>query len=303
MFVYRAFDLTIHSEVALPQLLPGKGPPDIVIRREAISEEEFHGRHNGRSVVVGDFPGYLRFIAAEGRELLYDPAPGVPEEVYRVYLIGLTLSSLLRQRGLLVLHASCVTDGERALSFVGNCGWGKSTTANYFHQRGYALLSDDITAIDLDQPSPVVLPGFPLVKLRPQAAEWFEPDLNTLPLLHAQTNRRIRGADLTFCSEPQPLARVYLLEPKHAEQSAVVRLPGRQVILELIQHAQFNNGFAHPMAAAHHLKQCEDLGRRVPVRRLRRPYGMEALPEIFDVVEQDLLGEAEALPSSEEVTS
>ena len=288
MHVYQAFGLTIHSEVALPQLLLGSGPPDITIRREEITDEVFRTHHDGGGTVAGDFPGYLRFVAAEGRELMFDPVPGVPEEVFRVFLLGLTLSALLRQRGLLVLHGSCVTDGEHAISFVGDCGWGKSTTAEYFRQRGYALLSDDISAIDLEPPIPVVRSGFPLVKLRQQAAEWFEPDPSSLPLLHSQTDRRVRRSDERFCRESQPLARVYLLEPKHVALSGVAPLPGRTAMLEMIRHTQFANGFTHPKYATLQLEQCSELLRRVPVRRLHRPYGMEALPEIFDVVERDL---------------
>ena len=45
---------------------------------------------------------------------------------------------LLRQRGLLTLHASVIrSKGKDYIGFVGDSGYGKSTLAEYFSQQGY----------------------------------------------------------------------------------------------------------------------------------------------------------------------
>lgn len=288
MGMYEAYNLVVHSDVALPWLPQGSGTVDITIRRGAISDSDFHMRHDGGRSITGAFPGVLRFMAFEGRELVYEPHSGISEEVYRVFLSGLPLNVLLRQRGLLVLHACCVANKGEAVAFAAACGWGKSTTADYFLRQGYHLLSDDVTAIDLSGDVPVVRPGFPQVKLRPQAAAWLESDPAALPLLHSQSDRRIRS-EVAFCSTPQPLKRLYLLEPLDASRSEVVDLPPRRTMRELFQHTHASSGFTHPTYAKAQLLATADLMHRVQVKRLRRAYGLRALPEIFEVVQQDLV--------------
>jgi hypothetical protein len=98
--------------------------------------------------------------------MIVEPLPHVDEHVLRLYLLGPALGVLLQQRGLLVLHASAVAIGERVVAFVGESGWGKSTTAAALERRGHTVVADDVCALHLrGSEDPLVFPAIPRLKL------------------------------------------------------------------------------------------------------------------------------------------
>jgi hypothetical protein len=118
-------------------------------------------------------PGIGTFLVRDGREILVDPDPDAGDALLQLALLGPVLAALLQQRGDLVLHASAVEIDGAAVGFLGGRGAGKSTMAAALLRRGYPLLTDDILAVSLEDGSPRVLPGFPQLKLWPDAvARW-----------------------------------------------------------------------------------------------------------------------------------
>ena len=77
------------------------------------------------------------------------------------YLVGPIIGFVLRWRGRLCLHASCVSSGESAFSLMGSAGAGKSTAASTFSTLGFPVVSDDITAITETDGKCLALPGYP----------------------------------------------------------------------------------------------------------------------------------------------
>ncbi len=136
---------------------------------------------------------------SRGRDLVIEPAPGAEESELRLIMLGPALAVLLHQRGLLVLHASAAaltSDGShRAVAFMGDKGAGKSTTAAAMCARGHGLIADDLVAVDLSGAVPHVWPGFPHLKLWPEAAASTLDDRATaasLARVHSQLEKRSR---------------------------------------------------------------------------------------------------------------
>ncbi|GAB3022491.1 hypothetical protein GCM10011376_27950 [Nocardioides flavus (ex Wang et al. 2016)] len=75
---------------------------------------------------------------------------GVPDAMAGVLVGGTVLSWLLILRGELVLHASAVDVGGRALGFVGASGMGKSTMATLMCRDGGLLVTDDVLGVTRD---------------------------------------------------------------------------------------------------------------------------------------------------------
>ena len=174
---YRAFGLTIVSEVPLPDFLPGEGPADLSIRYGTVEPPPTGGPE----------PWY-RWEAAEGAfrlcwegvgcfqlrnrsELTVDPAPGVEPGQLRDFLTGSVMAAVLQRRGwLMLLHAGSVSLGGGAVAFCGPSGEGKSTLTGALLRRGHALVADDIVPIRLTGDGPQVQCAFPRMKLTPDSA-------------------------------------------------------------------------------------------------------------------------------------
>ncbi|MCA1992897.1 MAG: hypothetical protein LDL41_12810, partial [Coleofasciculus sp. S288] len=126
MYLYKAYNLSIHSELPLPELIPTESLPDVVLRLGKLMNPE-QRISNGGNYFRGKVEGLGMFLVQGGREIVIDPEPGIDEAVLRPLILGPILSVVLRQRGLLVLHASSFADKGEAVAFIAESGWGKST--------------------------------------------------------------------------------------------------------------------------------------------------------------------------------
>ncbi len=288
MHTYTAYGLTVASDIELPELLPSSGHPDVYVKRQALPTEGPDAFSNGETRIAGRVLDVLRFSVENGTHILFDEMRPVEDAEIRVFVLGVLMSILLRQRGLYVLHASGLSKDGRAIAFVGDSGWGKSTLAGYFVKQGYQILNDDVLAVDLSTEPVQVIPGHPQIKFRPEAEQWLGQRFDTLRPLHESSIKRVTIPFEGFQRSAVPLARLYVLEGFGRETSAVEDLRPRDALLELIRHSRVTNVMKAPDVQARHLRQTEELIKRVPVKRLARKKDLEALAEILSVVEQDL---------------
>jgi len=189
MASYSAYGLTIQSDLVLPQLDESSSAPDLTVRRgriEAPSPFPGIGRRvcseNGTVWLYCGKRGALRI--REGREIVVDPAPGADLRIIHNWVIGQGLGVAMAQRGYFVLHAGVVKVGNAGVAFMGPSGSGKSTMVMALCHAGRAVLADDHAVID-DREVPVVLSGFPQVKLREDSLQTFQRHGRTAPCIAA----------------------------------------------------------------------------------------------------------------------
>ncbi|MFN8512769.1 MAG: hypothetical protein U0232_02535 [Thermomicrobiales bacterium] len=288
-FSYRAYGLTIRSDLALPELASGgEGVgADVVVRFGAVAEEEAVPRVGNTTVrIVPEgmqlaYPEVGRFLVREGREVVVALRPGADERDVRLSLLGPVLAVLLHQRGLLVLHGSAVALGDGAVGLLGHAGAGKSTLAGAFLAAGYRPLADDLTVVDLTGPTPTALPGFPQLKLWPQSVTALGGNPETLPALGARVEKRARRLAAGFAPEPLPLRRLYVIAD--GERVASEPLAGQEALVELVRHS-FCAVLLPAGGQGEHFRQCAALLRMVPLSRLARPKEFAALPAIIRAI-------------------
>jgi len=296
--VYIAYRLTIHSALALPELIQageGCGDPQITIRLGVI-ERPAASSMIGKSCLEAaprracfSWENIGTFLVQNGNEIVIEPAPEVEESALRLYLLGPVFAVLLHQRGFLVLHASAVAVNGKGVGFLGGSGWGKSTLAAVLQSRGHVLIADDVIAVEtyLDA-QPCVFPAFPQIKLWPEAAQaiGIHPE-NLLPL-HPQFKKRARRVANTFSLEPYPLTRLYILAEHEKLEPEIVMLAPQAALVELVRHSFLARLLQATGASATHFHQCAKLVQQVPVCVLRRRWALAELDDLAGAVEADL---------------
>ncbi len=290
MLRYVVYGLGVHSTVELPELVPGSAPPDVVVRLASIPGAPPDPAASGS--VVHATPDEVRLhwpeagtiLVRHGREITLDPRPGADSDVLRLYLLGPALGLLLHQRGLLVLHASAVALNGGAAAFLGHSGRGKSTTAAALHARGWPVVADDVVAVDLSPPgTPVALPGFPQLKLWPDAITALGEGPESLPRVHPAEEKRARV--VSAAAAPRPLRRLYVLTD--AASLELELLHGHAAVFELLQHSYIAAALPG-LGSSSHLDQCARLAAAVPVRRLYRPRSLARLGVLATLIEADV---------------
>jgi hypothetical protein len=292
----------IDSALTLPELTgraeSDSAAVDVVIELGPVPWAPPPGSY-GDGYVCGDMDeayiyvdGVGAFQIQAGRRIVIDPAPGVSEGRLRVFTLGGALGLLLHQRGLLVLHASAVLMAGGAVAFLGDSGEGKSTMAGAMHRAGYAVLADDMVAIDLAGERPALLPGFSRVKLWPAAAARMGYDPATLKEFDAEDERREWRASGVDDGGALPIHGLYFLES------------GRSLLLErLSMQASFaqllHNSYAVGLlgvsgASARHFHQCARVAEGVGAFRLRRRRALAGLATVVARVTEHATGQAAA---------
>ncbi len=295
MHRYTAFGLSIHSDLALSGFAPGSdGAPDVTMRAGNLRVRKSAAGERYGAVVSGhikeDAWGLdLLFHIREGKVVTYDTLSPISDDLLRSFMQGALLAAVLRQRHLLVLHGAAVSDGERAVAFLGNSGWGKSTLATYFCERGYQLITDDVMVVTpgTETEPALVPPGVKQVRLRPAAAEHLVEDHESLPLVTEITSKRLsvlKGEDVRSI----PLAKLYVLRRETADACRITPISPGEVPLHFVAHTHATNWITAPDYVAEHFRQCADLARHTPVALLERILSLSALPDIFDLVQADL---------------
>jgi len=300
MHRYVAYGLDIRSALPLPELMAvaaphGAAAGEVIVRCGPVPHPPSEldaggfGFHASGDEACHVLDKVGAFLVRAGREIVVDAAPGVEDRVLRLSILGPAFALLLHQRGLLVLHASVVARGDEAVALLGKNGWGKSTIAAALHAKGYDLVADDVAAIAIDSEGPRVLPGFPQVKLWPEAATLLGEAPARLPLLHPNFEKRGWRAERGFSREPRRLARVYVIAP--GPSPAIERLGAREACFEFLAHwygHRFGKVLLQNSSAALHLRQCVALAGQVSTNRLCRSGGSRTLLDLADLVDEDL---------------
>lgn len=231
--------------------------------------------------------GVGALLVEKGEKITVDPDPDVDESVIRLQILGPALAILLHQKGFLVLHASAVSMPGGAVAFMGAAEWGKSTMAATFHSKGYELVADDYLAVDFDESESVkVQPGFPQMKLWPDAATSLGEAIEMMPVLHPRLEKRAHRIESGFRRAPVALARVYVLAD--GECCEIEAITGQEALLELVRHSYTVRLLEATGARESHFRQCGRLVQLIPIRRLRRPKDLAQLPDLTRLVEDDL---------------
>lgn len=181
------------------------------------------------------------------------------------YLVGPILRTVLRLRGVTVLHGSAVAVDGNAIAILGPSGAGKSTTAAALVRAGAALLTDDtVTLPKGDQFR--VLPGYRGVRLWPNVAPTVCSLGDLYPITPTWDKRFLRITGRNFREESAVLGAVYVLKPREpSDMHRIEPLHGREAFVEVA--ANVGVSYADDRALrAEQFDALTDLVKRVPVR-------------------------------------
>jgi hypothetical protein len=222
MTTYKIYGLAISTPFLCPTLKEAviDGQPDVVVSEGVVPRSLDAPIATGLSWQAE--PGrYLlrggrragRFLVENGTKITLERNPEAEDEMLAFFFLDAVLAALLRQRGLLVLHANAAVTPSGAVAVSGKSGAGKSTTLAALLARGCRMLADDITVLELTEDGRVqALPGIPQMHLAEDAAAGLGADVSGL---QRYKWRRMKAAVPTHAEMavgPAPLQALYLLE-------------------------------------------------------------------------------------------
>ncbi|WP_260483208.1 hypothetical protein [Sphingomicrobium flavum] len=280
MPLYRAFGLTIASDLPLTELAAGEGAADVRIDLKQGDAPEDLDALGGYAFRTPD----AAFSVRGGDTIQIWPTPGVPREDISIWLLGTVMAALLHQRGMLTLHANCFEYGDGlAVAVGGESGAGKSSMAAMAADAGFPVLGDDVLAL---MPGSVeVRPGVLRLKL-------WQRDLHLVG--HTSKGLERAASDLDKYHVPLPpvgtgprkLERLYVLEDGDL---GFERLRGAAAGEALVaQLYRFEVGQDVRGDKGEQFRQALMLAHQIQVWRFTRPRGDDGLAIAFEALTDHL---------------
>ena len=304
MRLYSAYGFTLASALPLPELLAGEGRADIYIDVGLIQSAAPHehslilcaSASTNRAHLTWGGVGDL--LIEDGQRITVVPSPDTDEDALRLFVLGAGLGVLLHQRGLLVLHASGVAIQDQVVGFIGAKGWGKSTTAAILHQRGHALISDELLVVRFDdQDQPWVIPGSPQIKLWVDALVGTGGDPDLAIRVRSGVDKFNVNA-ISIAPRELPFHSLYLLDG--GEELSIRSMSPSEAFFGVVPHLyvhRFGTSFLQATDMARAFQQVTRLLRTVTVKRLLRRRDLGQLSNIARLIEQDVLHDMESAKS------
>jgi hypothetical protein len=282
MATYRLFGLSVASEIPLPDLpeIPAPGGTDVIIRRGAVAaaaDPEPIGLYQPGETAILNIPDVGRYRIRDGGEIIVDPAADASDRNVRLFLLGSAFGAILHQRGALPLHANVIEIDGQAVAFMGHSGAGKSTMAAWFHDRGHAILGDDVCVVaDGADGLPLAHFGLPRLRLWRDALELSGRTVTDYDLSFDDMDKYDVPTSREPSTGPVPLAAIYLLGvAEEGEAPQIRRLAGVEAVDALLANTYRGTYLKIMGGTSRHLKQCLTLIGQVPVFRVDRRWGHE----------------------------
>ena len=285
MFRYRAFGLSIASDIFLPELPEEtrNRTLDLRIKRSPLPLDNSLG--TGERSYLGVVETVGEFLFEDGLEMTVYPNPGIDPSRLRTTILGPAIAIILRQRGLAVLHGATVAMDGGAVVFLGSCGSGKSTTSSLFHAAGYGIGGDDVCPVDVDG-APCVWPSYPQIKLRKDAARALHGEVDHLQPLYRDDVRRLEEVPSRFPTGPLAIKKMYVL--RFSNESGITPLPKHVALASLIEHARAIPPLSGRRYEQERMTQAAHIVETTPLALLTRPRAIEDAGQIVEMVRTDV---------------
>jgi hypothetical protein len=228
-------------------------------------------------------PGAAAFLIEGGRRITVCAEPGSGPAAVQRFLRMTPLAALLYQRGVLAFHAAAAANSQGAILLAGDSGAGKSTLLMALLQRGWAMLGDELAAVELDEHRKAhVAPTFPEIRAWRNARQKLETDSEGP---ESGEDNWSTAMTSQFAAAPQPLRAIYWLAAHNADRTEQRELEGMERFRALGTLA-YNSHIADAILdRAAYMRQAAVIAQTVPVHRWLRPRGKWTVEELAERID------------------
>lgn len=266
-FYYKAFGLTIASAFPIVQATPIEPcEPDVrVICADLSTMADLPHLYVTEESVFFRGEEQVEFLITGGNLVQVHPSDDYTPSYLSVYIMGSCMGAILQQRGFMLMHGSCVTDGHRSILITGQSGAGKSTLAAEFLKQGWKLITDDVTTVFDRDGVPMVQSSYPSQKLWNDALNRYQNDEHSVHSLYTDRDREKFGVHVNsdFMDGTAPLSLVVRLA-KADHEVHLEAMEGMAKIDQLVRNS-YRFEYIAPSKRSRHFQRCVNLAGKIPM--------------------------------------
>jgi len=296
-YKYKAFGLSIESEIFFPELILTDDKPDVYIKYGSIPKRlenpkktgiKFQASENELLLNVDNVAGYY---IQNGNSITINKYNNKDENSIRLFLLGSAFGALLIQRDVFSLHGSSTVIDGKAVVFSGVSGTGKSSLVTEFYNDDYLFLNDDVSSILFNGGELFVVSAYPRIKLWKDTVDQFSLNENNFDKIRKNIQKFGVPTKEKYCNTQPPLEAIFILGTKNTEGIDVREIKGIEkfnILKRNTYRFQFINGLNKQKE---HFKAFNELALKIPVYKLDRPkkgfYTKEMKTEIMKIIDNN----------------
>jgi len=225
-------------------------------------------------------------------------------------LMNAVMAAAISLQGGTSLHGSSLVYSNRSTLIMGISGAGKSTLSAALAAQGLSLHSDDIAFIEwTNEKAPVVMAGYPMIKINPALKEVLEiPRLQLIPIIEereheelfnpkpTETDAPLREKWLSaeylpggFYSKPASLQAMIILDERNKAiiKPIIKRLKPVHAAMAITEHIYARDWLNKPGPET--VNFCTGLAKTVPVYKVNMPDNPELIHHSASIIREKLL--------------
>ena len=288
--MYRAYGLNIESDIDLPQLLmtdeltvdlkiiKGEMPYFII---EKTKGYEYLINNREYAYIKLDDTG--EFYIENGNKIIINVFEGAEELHIQSRILGMIMGYVFYQRKILSFHGGAVLINNKAVIISGDSGAGKSSLiTKLLEDNAVKFMADDTVRIT-EEEGYKIYSSFPQQKLCEDTAENFGYNKESMILLNEERRKYALNRKEDFNDNKADLKLIAVIEPYDGE-FLVEELKGMDkvnVILKNLYPTYIYDVIGMP---PEEFKNCLNLANKVNIIRIKRPYGVDLLKRMEDVI-------------------
>ncbi len=286
---YRVFGFNILSTIELPELLETEfEKQDVYIDLDKTPFSLEKSISNGVLFQANENEFLFRldsvgaYYVQNGNRITVERLNDSTDEELRLFLLGSSFGALIHQNNLIPFHGSTVTRNGIAIIIGGASGSGKSTLAASLVKKGFDLLADDISVIDLLNKNPIVYPGIPHLKLWSDVLKEIGEDVHNHPRVRPQLLKYRVSLNKGYSRKPSPIGVIIIISSKNTRGFEIQEVKGLSKLKLLRDNIYRQHYIAGNHNQEQHFYHTSELASKVEVFHLQRPMHPLQIAEMTD---------------------
>lgn len=295
-FYYEVYGLKVASEIELKELITvdeieedeidvqvylDKAPNYIKEKIKSGIEQEYE---KGYMWFKGGRDGI--FIVKDGNTICIETLENYDLAMLKIYIMGIAFSMLMIQREKVSIHGGAVDLMGKGILIVGDSGAGKSTLTMALREKGYKLLSDDMSAIDNTENGNILInPSFPMQRIGTDVIEKFGYNKEKYNKIYLTREKYLVSVNNSFQHESKPLKVFFHLSEGNVNEVTVKEVKGSEK-LKLVLNSIFRVSIFNQIGITKsYLNKCLSIAKEVPMYKIVRPSNIISTDRQIQIIE------------------
>lgn len=286
---YKVYGLIVKSELELKELEKSDSTVyDVLIENGKVPEKledpekigvRFQAKKNEFLLSVDNI---CKFYISNGNKIIIENIGNPSLSEIKLFLLGSAFGALIFQRGKVPFHGSTVRVNNKAIIIGGVSGAGKSTITAKLVLRGYPIIADDVSLIDIVDNSVCVFPGFARIKLWADTVDLLKID-DKLEKIRPQLEKYSYPVD-NYHNKETEISTVVIIKTKNTEGVTVEEIKGVEKF-KILNNNIYRKQFARPLKVEQEqFKIISQMSAKVKLFVLERPNSTNSINEVADSI-------------------